>query len=125
MKYAKVVFLGQEECFGATQYSYKTGMDDLSVGDIVVVQARDTHALAIVKSVSLKKDTKATRWVVQKVDLEHSKNLDKRGKEIEEKERELADRIAERESAKAMEALVADDPEAKKLYAELKELRGF
>lgn len=123
MKYVKVVFIGQEDSYSPTLYSYMSQID-VKKDELVVVQARGTHALAVVKSVSSSKDAKATRWIVQKVDLEYSRLLDENGKKIVEKEKELLERIAERERIKAMEALVASDPVAKKLYEELKELKG-
>lgn len=57
-------------------YSYKTDIDDLKENDYVVVQANDEYSLAKVVRYTndSNKTEKATKWVVQKIDIEHFKN---------------------------------------------------
>lgn len=121
MRYVKVVFLNQRESFDPVKYSYLSSVD-VKKGDIVVVQARNSFALAEVVSSSLKEDEKATRWVVQKVDVELSSILDKRFEEIKRLKQELVERIEKRQEEEALAQLTKNDPESAKILAEIKKL---
>lgn len=54
------------------EYSYKTNIDDLKQGDILVVQANNSYSVAIFQRYSAAKSRveQATKWIVQKVDVE-------------------------------------------------------
>lgn len=58
------------------EYSYKTDIDDLKENDYVVVQANNDYSLAIVVRYTndSKKVEQATKYVVQKIDIEQFKN---------------------------------------------------
>lgn len=68
-KVALVTFL--RGSFGI-KYSYKTDIENLKEGDVVVVQACNTYSIANFTRYSESKEDieKATKWVVQKVDVE-------------------------------------------------------
>lgn len=121
MRYAKVIFLNQKECYNPVQYSYLSPIE-VQKGDIVVVQARDSFALAEVVSFSVKEDKKATRWIVSKVDTELSKALDYRFEDIKRLRQELAERIEKKKEDAVLADLVKDDPEAKRMLAAIKAL---
>lgn len=54
------------------EYSYKTNIEDLKEGDVLVVQALDSYSIANFQRYSKTKQNveKATKWIVQKVDVE-------------------------------------------------------
>lgn len=54
------------------EYSYKTDMEDLEQGDLLVVQANNSYSIAIFQRYSSTKSRveQATKWIVQKVDVE-------------------------------------------------------
>ncbi|BDR75247.1 hypothetical protein [Clostridium tetani] len=53
-------------------YSYKTDIENLKEGDVLVVEANNSYAIAIFQRYSEIKSRveQATKWVVQKVDIE-------------------------------------------------------
>ena len=121
MRYAKVIFLNQKESYDPVQYSYLSPIE-VQKGDIVVVQARNSFAIAEVVSYSLKEDKKATRWIVSKIDTEYSARLDCRFEDIKRIKQELAERIEKKKEDAVLVDLVKDDPEAKRMLAALKAL---
>ncbi|MBO0569974.1 hypothetical protein [Clostridium botulinum] len=54
------------------EYSYKTDIEDLKNGDVLVVEANNSYSIAIFQRYSETKSRvkQATKWVVQKVDIE-------------------------------------------------------
>ncbi|WP_434304192.1 hypothetical protein [Clostridium botulinum] len=54
------------------EYSYKTDIEDLKDGDVLVVEANNSYSIAIFQGYSETKSRveQATKWVVQKVDIE-------------------------------------------------------
>lgn len=54
------------------EYSYKTNLKDLKEGDVLVVQANNSYAIAIFKRYSKTKSRieQATKWIVEKVDID-------------------------------------------------------
>ena len=54
------------------EYSYKTDIEDLKKGDVLVVQANNSYSVAIFQRYSSAKSRveQATKWIVQKVDVE-------------------------------------------------------
>ncbi|ACO87104.1 hypothetical protein [Clostridium botulinum] len=53
------------------EYSYKTDIEDLKDGDVLVVEANDSYSITIFQRYSETKSRveQATKWVVQKVDI--------------------------------------------------------
>ncbi len=54
------------------EYSYKTDIEDLKKDDVLVVQANNSYSIAIFQRYSTAKSRveQATKWIVQKVDVE-------------------------------------------------------
>ena len=54
------------------EYSYKTDIEDLKKDDVLVVQANNSYSVAISQRYSSAKSRveQATKWIVQKVDVE-------------------------------------------------------
>lgn len=54
------------------EYSYKTDLKNLEKDDVLVVQANNSYSIAIFQRYSSTKRSieQATKWIVQKVDVE-------------------------------------------------------
>lgn len=54
------------------EYSYKTDIEDLKKDDVLVVQANNSYSIAVFQRYSSTKSRveQATKWIVQKVDVE-------------------------------------------------------
>lgn len=54
------------------EYSYKTNIEDLKKDDVLVVQANNSYSIAIFQRYSSTKSRieQATKWIVQKVDVQ-------------------------------------------------------
>lgn len=54
------------------EYSYKTDIEDLKKDDVLVVQANNSYSIALFQKYSSAKSRieQATKWVVQRVDVE-------------------------------------------------------
>ena len=54
------------------EYSYKTDIENLKKDDVLVVQANNSYSIAIFQRYSSTKRNveQATKWIVQKVDVE-------------------------------------------------------
>ncbi|WP_066895704.1 hypothetical protein [Clostridium nigeriense] len=54
------------------EYSYKTDIEDLKKDDVLVVQANNSYSIAIFQRYSStnRNIEQATKWIVQKVDVE-------------------------------------------------------
>lgn len=54
------------------EYSYKTDLKNLENGDVLVVQANNSYAIAIFQRYSKTKSRieQATKWVIEKVDID-------------------------------------------------------
>lgn len=54
------------------EYSYKTDIEDLKKDDVLVVQVNNSYSVAIFKRYSAAKSRveQATKWIVQKVNVE-------------------------------------------------------
>ncbi|MGL5440826.1 MAG: hypothetical protein ACRDA4_10690 [Filifactoraceae bacterium] len=54
------------------EYSYLTYIEELKEGDVVVVEANESYGVAIFQRYTKVKSKveKATKWIVQKVDIE-------------------------------------------------------
>ena len=65
--------------FSATEYmeySYKTDLEDLKVDDVVVVPTNNSYSIAHFSRYSDNKQhvRNATKWIIQKVDIEEFEN---------------------------------------------------
>jgi hypothetical protein len=82
MRYAQVIFAGNY----AAKYDFKTDIPDLKIDDPVVCAT--VRGYSVGKVIALpEKSTKATNWIIQKVDVERHKSLlkaEKSWKEFEE-----------------------------------------
>lgn len=119
MKFVKVQFM---DSYPHKHYAYKTTLD-LECGDIVVVEARSTFGLAKVVQVS-GFESKATKFVVCKVDLDEFNKNKAVAKRIEEIKVKLEERKKAFEERKLWELLAASDLEAERLLDELSKLNG-
>lgn len=54
------------------EYSYNTDIKDLKKDDVIVVQANNSYSIAVFQKYSSTKRNieQATKWIVQKVDVE-------------------------------------------------------
>jgi hypothetical protein len=111
----------------AKAYSFFTDIDDLAVGDIVVVQSdgpSNRLGMAICQVSAIKGLTRhqrelATTWVIQKIDLEtHTARL-KRAAVEQEIRNKLRDRKDELDELMIYRTLAKDDQEIKDLLHQL------
>ena len=58
------------------EYSYKTDIEDLKKGDVVVVPTNSSYSIAYLSRYSDNKQhvKNATKWIIQKVDIEGFEN---------------------------------------------------
>lgn len=104
-------------------YSYKTNLTDLQQGDLVIVPTRDTFKIGTFEEY-MEEDSKATRWLVSKVDFtEYNSILEK-----EKKLKEIKDKMDKRKETleqKAIYKMMAEsDPSMKDLLMEYEQLEG-
>lgn len=115
----KVVFDGTPY----KEYMYKT-FEDLEVGDIVLVQARDTIALATVSKVDCNdSDNIANKFVIEKINPNKVDDLIekyRRQKEIEEK---LESRYREMSKMNLYKKIAETDEAMSELLKELEEIK--
>lgn len=101
-------------------YLYKSYID-VNVGDIVVVETRDTYSIATVVSVG-GDSNKATKYVVSKLDIkaheEKKEKVEKQNRILEE----LDKRVLELQSINAYEKYAQIDDTIKTLYEEYKSI---
>ena len=108
----------------SSEYSYLTDLD-LKVNDQVIVDSpRDGYVVVVVTKVSGPLEgTKATKWIVQKVDdTEYKRKEEARRKKavIETKLRAIEKQL---ESTMKFEYLAKMSPEAARLLEELREIQ--
>lgn len=120
MKFIEVDFMREGGTFASRTYNYKTLLD-VSVDDLVVVQVYDTYAVAKVRKVSSIPNKIATKWAIQKVDVEYGKGL----LEKDIKKAEILAMLDAKLKARAETSkydVLADDKEAAELLKQLREL---
>lgn len=101
-------------------YLYKSYID-VNVGDIVVVETRDTYSIATVVSIG-GDSNKATKYVVSKLDI---KTHEEKKEKVEKQNRileELDKRVLELQSINAYEKYAQIDDTIKTLYEEYKSI---
>lgn len=113
----------------AKPYHYWTDLEDLKNGDLVVVQVRDTVAIAQFTRYTTMENFEATRWLVQKV--EDNATLEERIKVAQEEQQkairakelrnELENRMIEARRLSEYSSVLTSD-EDKELIDEYKKL---
>lgn len=106
------------------QYVYLTTLDDISVGDIVVVDSPTTQ-YTCVKVVRVDRNTmhfSANKWVVQKIDDSYYKNLLEQIRRRNELEAALNKALKEFERTMFRTIAAREDPHIASLIAEINRL---
>lgn len=119
----KVTFNKENTGLRAQKYNYLTDIEDLKIGDVIVVHARDSFALAYFAGYDdTVEEKESTKWIVDKVDT--SKHYHRIGQL--EKARLLKEQLKkEAEKAKELELyeiLAKNNPTIAILLEELKGL---
>lgn len=72
MNFKKVALVKFQRGSFDQEYSYKTNIEDLKKDDVLVVQANNSYSIAIFQRYSSTKSRieQATKWIVQKVDVQ-------------------------------------------------------
>jgi hypothetical protein len=120
INFVKVQFL--EGYSGDKKYCYKNNIAGLKVGDLVVVEARDSYGLCKVSDVDVS-GTNATKYVVSVFDpswLEVQKERDAKIKGLKEK---LEARKKVFEEEKFWQTFAMQDKEAASILNEIKSLQ--
>ena len=122
MKFIEVKFTTSDSLgsFRSKPYSYKTVLD-VKVGDLVIVQVYDVYGVGEVTKVSSIPNKTATKWAIQKVDVELGEKLLRKAQEREEIIAALDAKLKAR-SQTAKYDVLSDDPEAADLIKKLNEL---
>lgn len=110
--------------YTSKKYNYLTDIEDLQTGDLIVVHARESFALAYFDCYDDTVEEKEnTKWVISKVDLsEHYARIARKEKVKLIKEKLEAER-KKTEELQIYEILAAANPEIRKLLNELKEIQ--
>lgn len=110
-----------KEEWGQKEYHYLTTLNDLTAGDLVVVETINGYSVAkVVRYIS--NSSHAFRYVIQKVDVEaHEEMLEKEMK-LAFIRAEIEDRAEEIRKRKELEVLAAEDEKLKKLIVDMDKL---
>lgn len=118
--YVKVKFVNQYAT--STNYSFKADIPYLKEGDYVVCDTKAGLAVGKVESITDTADSKATAWIVCKIDVEsHTKRLEKE-KRIAELKNKVNKRVKELQESILIEHLANQDVQLKVMLTELKSL---
>lgn len=102
-------------------YTFLTDLDNLKVDDIVVVETSNGYGVGRVDSF-LKCSTVASKWVMQKVDLDaHAKRIEKSVR-LEQIKRELEDMEKQQAEYDRWLSLARTNKKAAELIAELDDI---
>ena len=122
MKYVEVKFMGNDGEFTEKNYAYRTTLEDLEKGDLVVVEAVGYYKVVEVQRY-VPYSGLATKFVVSKLDLEQA---DKDKAEVLKRE-ELMEaielRMQKAEKLRQAKKLAKLDPELGKLLEQLEEMQ--
>lgn len=102
------------------EYEYLTSMMDLKQGDLVVVEARDWYQVATF--MRYKKSEKATKHIVQKIDIEEVEKERKIAIRAHEIKEQIKERMKEVREMNAIKELAESDNELSDLVKELEGL---
>ena len=120
MKFIEVEFVREGGSYQSKPYSYKTVLD-VKIGDLVIIQVYNTYAVGKVTKVSSIPNKTATKWAIQKVDVELGESLLKKAEERAEIVAALDLKLKAKAETSKYDVL-ADDPEAAELLKKLREL---
>lgn len=109
----------------ATRYYYKADDQAIELNDLVTVLTPYGFSVVKVKEIHSTKHKNASKWIIQKLDLQTYEAKLKKDMQITELKSDLQNRIETNRQKKAFESLVQDDEEARKLADRIKELGGI
>lgn len=119
---AKVVNVIIDNGWNNKVYRFKTGIETLEAGDKLVVDTANGLVIGTVKDY-VEDYAKATKWVIQKIDLTEHEERVERSRRIKEVKRQLTLRRKEIEEQEVMKLLAAKDESFAKLLNELNQLQ--
>lgn len=102
-------------------YHYKTLIEDLQNGELVVVETQNGYTVAKVAKRLVKSDL-ANKYVVQKIDTSQLEKHKMRETQIEFLRADIRSRADAIREQQEMELLAAEDAELKKMLAEMDHL---
>lgn len=121
MKQALVKFQNQNG-WSDKNYQYITAIEDLEYGDLIVVEVRDTYAVAVFMEYVT--NGNGTKYIVSKIDteeVEKHKNHEKQKQELLDK---IENRMREAEKFERIRKLAEKDAILKELMDELTNLEN-
>ena len=121
MKYAKVKFKGQYGLSNA--YSYQTWIEDLEIGDVVIVESRDWYGVAIFEGYISESDYSPLKYIVGVLDMDRIAEKKEIGKKIVDLETQIENRVLKMEKEQRLEKLAKSDDKLQTLIDELNGLK--
>lgn len=103
-------------------YDFLTDIEDLKKGDQVVVESSRGLGIATVQAIK-NHSAKATKWVVQRVDLEAHNERIEREEKLKELRAKMEKRYKEISEIALFEKLASEDDDMKILVDEFKSLK--
>ena len=122
MKYVEVKFMGNDGEFTEKNYAYRTTLEDLEKGDLVVVEAVGYYKVVEVQRY-VPYSGLATKFVVSKLDLEQAEKDKAEVLKREELMEAIELRIQKAEKLRQAKKLAKLDPELGKLLEQLEEMQ--
>lgn len=122
MKYVEVKFMGNDGEFTEKNYAYRTTIDDLEKGDLVVVEAVGYYKVVEVQRY-VPYSGLATKFVVSKLDLEQAEKDKEEVLKREELMEAIELRMQKAEKLRQAKKLAKLDPELGKLLEQLEEMQ--
>lgn len=122
MKYVEVKFMGNDGEFTEKNYAYRTTLEDLEKGDLVVVEAVGYYKVVEVQRY-VPYSGLATKFVVSKLDLEQAEKDKEEVLKREELMEAIELRMQKAEKLRQAKKLAKLDPELGKLLEQLEEVQ--
>lgn len=122
MKYVEVKFMGNDGEFTEKNYAYRTTIEDLEKGDLVVVEAVGYYKVVEVQRY-IPYSGLATKFVVSKLDLEQAEKDKEEVLKREELMEAIELRMQKAEKLRQAKKLAKLDPELGKLLEQLEEMQ--
>lgn len=122
MKYVEVKFMGNDGEFTEKNYAYRTTIEDLEKGDLVVVEAVGYYKVVEVQRY-VPYSGLATKFVVSKLDLEQAEKDKAEVLKREELMEAIELRMQKAEKLRQAKKLAKLDPELGKLLEQLEEMQ--
>lgn len=122
MKYVEVKFMGNDGEFTEKNYAYRTTLEDLEKGDLVVVEAVGYYKVVEVQRY-IPYSGLATKFVVSKLDLEQAEKDKAEVLKREELMEAIELRMQKAEKLRQAKKLAKLDPELGKLLEQLEEMQ--